>query len=340
MRNIRALKGDIYVLSESFNIGNLTIKNRLIAAPMAGISDLPFRSLCYQFGAGLAFSEMFLANAQVWHTTQSQQKMASKEELGIKAVQIVGSDPDEMAKTAELNALHGAELIDINMGCPAKKVNKKLAGSSLLQYPELVEQILLNVVQAVNIPVTLKIRTGWDKAHKNCIEIAQIAQKCGIKAVTIHGRTRECLFRGSAEYDSIKQVKQYITIPVIANGDITSPEKAKEVFQYTKADAIMLGRAAQGRPWIFEEIAFYLKYGKLKSKKSNDELRQIVLPHIEALHRFYGEKKGLLIARKHVFWYTKHYVNSDQFRRLFSEINDAKQQIDALEAFFHKTTVN
>lgn len=328
------------MLSESFNIDHLTIKNRLIAAPMAGVSDLPFRSLCYKFGAGLAFSEMFLANSQVWHTEQSVQKLANQSELGIRAVQIVGSDPDEMAKTAILNWHAGAELIDINMGCPAKKVNKNLAGSALMQYPKLVESILLNVVQAVEIPVTLKIRTGWDEAHKNCIEIAQIAQKCGIKAVTIHGRTREELFKGSAEFESIKKVKQYITIPVIANGDITSPEKAKDIFQYTKADAIMIGRAAQGKPWIFEDIAFYLKYGKLKSEKSIHEVMQIVLQHVKALHQFYGEKKGLLIARKHVFWYTQNYVESNQFRRLFSAINSASGQIDALKAFFHKTKVN
>lgn len=328
------------MLSESFNIDHLTIKNRLIAAPMAGVSDLPFRSLCYKFGAGLAFSEMFLANSQVWHTEQSVQKLANQSELGIRAVQIVGSDPDEMAKTAILNWHAGTELIDINMGCPAKKVNKNLAGSALMQYPKLVESILLNVVQAVEIPVTLKIRTGWDEAHKNCIEIAQIAQKCGIKAVTIHGRTREVLFKGSAEFESIKKVKQYITIPVIANGDITSPEKAKDIFQYTKADAIMIGRAAQGKPWIFEDIAFYLKYGKLKSEKSIHEVMQIVLQHVKALHQFYGEKKGLLIARKHVFWYTQNYVESNQFRRLFSAINSASGQIDALKAFFHKTKVN
>lgn len=307
---------------------------------MAGISDLPFRTLCYQYGAGLAFAEMFLANSQVWHTEQSKQKLASSQELGIKAAQIIGSDPDEMAKTAILNVESGAELIDINMGCPAKKVNKNLAGSALLQYPKLVETILLNVVQAVNVPVTLKIRTGWNKDHKNCLEIAQIAQKCGIKAITIHGRTRECLFKGSAEYDSVKQIKQYISIPVIANGDIISPEKAEEVFQYTKADAIMIGRGALGRPWIFEDIAFYLQYGKSKSEKSINEVKAIVLQHLKALYQFYGEKKGLQIARKHVFWYTQNYAESDHFRRLFSVIHNANQQIDALEAFFQKININ
>lgn len=327
------------MLSESFNIGNLSVKNRLIAAPMAGVSDLPFRSLCYQFGAGLAFSEMFLANSQVWHTEQSLHKMASDNELGIKAIQIVGSDPDEMAKTAILNVQQGAELIDINMGCPAKKVNKRLAGSSLLRYPELVEKILISVVQAVDVPVTLKIRTGWDKAHKNCIDIAMLAEKCGIKAITIHGRTRECLFKGSAEYDSVKKVKKYVTIPVIANGDITSPEKALEVFRYTEADAIMIGRAAQGRPWIFEEINHYSKYGTLLPQKSFNEIKTVVLQHIKSLHQFYGEEKGLHIAKKHVFWYSKNYANSDKFRSLFSTINDAKQQINVLEAFLYNHTV-
>ncbi len=331
---------NLFVLSEPFTIGNLTIKNRLIAAPMAGISDLPFRSLCYKYGAGLAFSEMFLANSQIWHTEQSKQKLANSQELGIKAVQIIGSDPDEMAKTAILNMKSGAELIDINMGCPAKKVNKNLAGSALLQYPKLVERILMSVVQAVDVPVTLKIRTGWNKANKNCLEIAQIAQKCGIKAITIHGRTRECLFKGFAEYDSIRQIKQYISIPVIANGDIIDPEKAEEVFQYTKADAIMIGRGALGRPWIFEDIAFYLQYGKFKSEKSIDEIKTIVLLHLKALHQYYGEKKGLQIARKHVIWYTQNYAGSDHFRRLFSVIDNANQQFDALEAFFKKLNFN
>lgn len=322
------------------SIGEVTLRNNLIAAPMAGVSDKPFRNLCYQFGAGMTVSEMFLANSEVWHTHKSSLRMVSSDDIGVHAVQIVGSDPDEMAKAAELNAERGSQLIDINMGCPAKKVNKKLAGSALMQYPALVKTILQKVVSAVDVPVTLKIRTGWDENHKNCIEIAQIAQDCGIKAVTIHGRTRACLFNGTAEYESIKAVKKNVTIPVIANGDIKTPEQAKEVFQYTQADAIMLGRAAQGRPWIFEEIAFYLQHGTLKAEKTVDEVEQIVLTHLDELYQFYGEYKGLRIARKHVNWYTKNYADSDPFRRSFSVLDNTSEQIKTLKAFFNQIRTN
>ncbi|MDF7667356.1 tRNA dihydrouridine synthase DusB [Orbaceae bacterium ESL0727] len=324
----------------SLTIGNVKLKNNLIAAPMAGVSDRPFRQLCYRFGAGMAVAEMFLANSAVWHTDKSALRMLSEEDSGIRAIQIVGADPNEMAKAAEFNAKQGAQLIDINMGCPAKKVNKKLAGSALMQYPNLVADILTNVVQAVDVPVTLKMRTGWDKNHKNCIEIAQIAEECGIKAITIHGRTRSCLFHGEAEYDSIKAVKQTVSIPVIANGDINSPEKAKEVFQYTQADAIMVGRAAEGHPWLFEEIAFYLQHGRQKPAKTVDEVEQIVMEHLDALYQFYGEYKGSRIARKHVNWYTNHYANSNQFRRLFSVLDNTSQQIKTLKAFFNQIRNN
>ena len=332
MRNIAALN--------LLKIGEIKLKNNLIAAPMAGISDKPFRKLCYRYGAGMTVSEMFLANSNVWHTDKSALRMISNDDVGIRAVQIVGSDPDEMAKAAEFNVRHGAQLIDINMGCPAKKINKKLAGSALMQYPELIKKILQKVVGAVDVPVTLKTRTGWNKDHRNCIEIAQIAQDCGIKAITIHGRTRACLFNGVAEYESIKAVKEKITIPVIANGDICTPEQAKEVFQYTQADAIMIGRAAQGRPWIFEEIAFYLSHGKLKKSKSIDEVEQVVLSHLDELYQLYGEYKGLRIARKHVNWYTKDYADSDQFRRLFSVLSNTSEQVKTLIAFFSQIRNN
>ena len=326
MRNI----ADLNLLS----IGKVTLKNNLIAAPMAGISDKPFRYLCHRFCAGMTVSEMFLANCDVWHTDKSALRMISTNDVGIRAVQIVGSDPDEMARAAEFNVKHGAQLIDINMGCPAKKVNKKLAGSALMQYPDLIKTILQKVVGSVDVPVTLKTRTGWDKNNRNCIEIAQIAQDCGIKAITIHGRSRACLFNGKAEYESIKAVKEKVTIPVIANGDICTPEQAKDVFKYTQADGIMIGRAAQGRPWIFEEIAFYLAHGQLKKNKSIDEVEQIVLTHLEELYQFYGEYKGLRIARKHVNWYTKNYADSDQFRRLFSVLSNSCEQVKTLKAFF------
>ncbi|XKM12584.1 tRNA dihydrouridine synthase DusB [Orbaceae bacterium ac157xtp] len=328
------------MITKPFTIGNLIIRNRILAAPMAGISDQPFRQLCYQYGAGIAFSEMFLANDQVWGSNKSQQKMVSIDEPGIRAVQIVGSDPRLMAETAELNVKNGAQLIDINMGCPAKKVNKRLAGSALLQFPELVEEILTSVVESVNVPVTLKIRTGWDKSNKNCVKIAQIAQKCGIKAITIHGRTRACLFSGNAEYDSVKLVKENVTIPVIANGDIDTPEKAKHIFEYCNVDAIMIGRATQGKPWIFEEIVHYLQTGNLLPPKDLNDVEQIVIHHVNMLHQFYGEHKGIQIARKHVIWYTQHYPNSNQFRRLFSAITDAEGQINALKAFFNTLKLN
>ncbi|MCX8739683.1 tRNA dihydrouridine synthase DusB [Gilliamella sp. B2824] len=332
MRNIAGLN--------LLSIGEVKLKNNLIAAPMAGISDKPFRHLCYQYGAGMTVSEMFLANSDVWHTDKSALRMVSTDDIGVRAVQIVGSDPDEMAKAAEFNVKHGAELIDINMGCPAKKVNKKLAGSALMQHPELIRKILQKVVGAVDVPVTLKTRTGWDKNHRNCIEIAQIAQDCGIKAITIHGRTRACLFKGEAEYESIRAVKQHVTIPVIANGDICTPEQAKDVFQYTQADAIMIGRAAQGQPWIFEEIAFYLTHGQLKKRKTIDEVEQIVLTHLDDLYQFYGEYKGLRIARKHVNWYTNYYADSDQFRRLFSVLSNTSEQVKTLKAFFSQIRNN
>ena len=332
MRNIAALN--------LLKIGEIKLKNNLIAAPMAGISDKPFRKLCYRYGAGMTVSEMFLANSDVWHTDKSALRMISNDDVGIRAVQIVGADPDEMAKAAEFNVKHGAQLIDINMGCPAKKINKKLAGSALMQYPELIKKILQRVVGAVDVPVTLKTRTGWNKDHRNCIEIAQIAQDCGIKAITIHGRTRACLFNGVAEYESIKAVKEKVTIPVIANGDIRTPEQAKEVFQYTQADAIMIGRAAQGRPWIFEEIAFYLSHGQLKKSKSVDEVEQVVLSHLDELYQLYGEYKGLRIARKHVNWYTKDYADSDQFRRLFSVLSNTSEQVKTLIAFFSQIRNN
>ncbi len=256
MRNIRAL-ADIYGLSLSMRIGNLQLTNRLIAAPMAGITDRPFRTLCYAMGAGMTVSEMLSSNPEVWRTDKSRLRMVHLDELGIRAVQIAGCDPEDMAAAARINVENGAQLIDINMGCPAKKVNRKLAGSALLQYPELVGKILNAVVNAVDVPVTLKIRTGWDPDNRNCVEIAQLAERSGIQAITIHGRTRHCLFNGEAEYDSIRTVKQNVDIPVIANGDITDPHKARAVLDYTGADALMIGRAAQGRPWIFREIQHY-----------------------------------------------------------------------------------
>ncbi|WP_392398219.1 tRNA dihydrouridine synthase DusB [Edwardsiella piscicida] len=320
-------------------IGNIQLKNRLIAAPMAGITDRPFRTLCYEMGVGMAVSEMLSSNPEVWRTDKSRLRMVHMDQPGIRAVQIAGNDPDEMAAAARINADNGAQIIDINMGCPAKKVNRKLAGSALLQYPGLVEQILRAVVDAVDVPVTLKIRTGWDPAHRNCVEIAQLAERCGIQALTIHGRTRACLFNGEAEYDSIRTVKQHVSIPIIANGDITDPHKARAVLDYTGADALMIGRAAQGRPWIFREIQHYLDTGELLPPMPLGEIKRLLAGHVKELHDFYGSGKGLRIARKHVSWYLQAHAPNDQFRRTFNAIEDASEQLEALEAYFEKLSV-
>ena len=269
-------------------IGQYQLRNRLIAAPMAGITDRPFRTLCYEMGAGLTVSEMMSSNPQVWESDKSRLRMVHIDEPGIRTVQIAGSDPKEMADAARINVESGAQIIDINMGCPAKKVNRKLAGSALLQYPDVVKSILTEVVNAVDVPVTLKIRTGWAPEHRNCEEIAQLAEDCGIQALTIHGRTRACLFNGEAEYDSIRAVKQKVSIPVIANGDITDPLKARAVLDYTGADALMIGRAAQGRPWIFREIQHYLDTGELLPPLPLAEVKRLLCAHVRELVRQKG----------------------------------------------------
>ena len=315
-------------------IGQYQLRNRLIAAPMAGITDRPFRTLCYENGAGLTVSEMLSSNPQVWASDKSRLRMVHSDEPGIRSVQIAGCDPDEMAAAARINVDSGAQVIDINMGCPAKKVNRKMAGSALLQHPTIVESILRAVVNGVDVPVTLKIRTGWDTDNRNCVEIAQLAERCGIQALTIHGRTRACLFNGEAEYDSIRTVKQSVSIPVIANGDITDPHKARAVLDYTGADALMIGRAAQGRPWIFREIQHYLDTGELLAPKPLAEVKSMLIGHIRELHGFYGHAKGYRIARKHVSWYLQEHAPDDQFRRSFNAIEDASEQLEALEAYF------
>ncbi|WGE32240.1 tRNA dihydrouridine synthase DusB [Actinobacillus genomosp. 2] len=313
-------------------IGQYEFKNRIFLAPMAGITDQPFRRLCSKLGAGLTFSEMMSTNPDVWHTEKSRLRLAHHEEIGVNAVQIAGSDPTEMAMAAKVNVEYGAQIIDINMGCPAKKVNKKMAGSALLREPDLVARILDAVVSAVDVPVTLKIRTGWDQENRNCLAIAQIAEKAGISALTIHGRTRACLFEGQAEYDSIKAVKQVVSIPVIANGDITSAEKAKYVLDYTHADAVMIGRGSFGRPWLFKEVEQFLE-NKQQVDLPLMEKCQLMFKHIEELHQFYGEEKGYRIARKHVGWYVDQLVPDSNFRRTFNTLDSAKEQLIVLEDF-------
>lgn len=318
-------------------IGPYQLENNVILAPMAGVTDLPFRRLCVELGAGLAVSEMLSSNPLVWQTDKSKARMVHGDEPGIRSVQIAGSDPELMALAAQHNVAEGAQIIDINMGCPAKKVNKKLAGSALLQEPELVQRILQSVVAAVDVPVTLKIRTGWAPEHRNGVEIAKIAEQAGIQALAVHGRTRACMYKGSAEYDTIRAIKQAISIPVVANGDVTTPQKAREVLHYTGADAVMVGRGAQGNPWIFREIVHFLQTGEEYAPPTGAEIAQVMRRHLHALHKFYGAR-GPRIARKHIGWYLQgnlqHIDGSEQFKREFNAIEDPQQQLDALETYF------
>lgn len=303
---------------------------------MAGVTDYTFRELCRRFGAGLAVSEMMSSNPLVWQSEKSLNRMTHGDESGLRSVQIAGSDPDQMAEAAVFNVEHGAQIIDINMGCPAKKVNKKLAGSALLQYPELVEQIIQAVVKAVSVPVTLKIRTGWDTEHRNGVQIARIAEENGIQCLAVHGRTKACMYKGEAEYDTIRLIKQAVSIPVIANGDITSPEKARFVLEQTGADAIMIGRAAQGRPWIFREVVHYLATGELLAPPDLQQVRDIMLEHVQGLHQLYGEVLGPRIARKHVGWYLAEHDAEGAFRSEFNGIEQQQTQLDALWNYFEQ----
>jgi len=320
------------------NIGSYQLASNVILAPMAGITDQPFRQLCCQMGAGMAVSEMLSTNPKVWDTEKSKLRMVHSKEAGIRAVQIAGSDPEEMAFAAQMNVENGAQIIDINMGCPAKKVNKKLAGSALLKVPQQVESIVQAVVNAVNVPVTLKIRTGWCENTKNGIEIAKIAEANGIQSLAVHGRTRCDFYKGDAEYDTIRAIKKAVSIPVVANGDITSVEKAEWVLDYTGADAIMIGRAAQGRPWIFREINHFLKTGTHLSAPSVNEVSSILIEHVKALHSFYGEFMGVRIARKHVSWYMQKQDPEKTFRSIFNGLESPTEQLEALNLYFDNFT--
>ncbi|MGL5326990.1 MAG: tRNA dihydrouridine synthase DusB [Aeromonas sp.] len=315
-------------------IGPHTLETPLIVAPMAGVTDRPFRELCLRLGAGMAVSEMLLANPDVWDTQKTRMRMDHSAEGGLRSVQIAGADPEMMAFAARYNVEQGAQIVDINMGCPAKKVNKKLAGSALLRYPDQVKAICRAVVDAVEVPVTLKIRTGWDPDNRNGVEIARIAEDCGIAALAVHGRTRACLYRGEAEYDTIKAIKQAVSIPVVANGDIDSPEKARYVLDYTGVDAVMIGRAAQGRPWIFREIRHFLETGTKLPPPEREEVRTLMNEHVTNLHLFYGAYLGARIARKHVGWYLDEEETGREFRKHFNALDCADAQLEALEAYF------
>lgn len=315
-------------------IGPYKLDNNLILAPMAGVTDRPFRQMCKRLGAGLVVSEMLSSNPKVWKSDKSRQRMDHTGESGLRSVQIAGADPELMAEAAQFNVGNGAQIIDINMGCPAKKVNKKLAGSALLQHPTLVEEIIQAVVNAVNVPVTLKIRTGWDPENRNGVQIARIAESNGIQSLAVHGRTRACMYKGEAEYDTIKAIKQTVSIPVVANGDITCAQDAKQVLEYTNADALMIGRGAQGNPWIFREIHHYLQTGEMLPAPGIDEVRSVLLEHVSNVHQFYGEFMGARIARKHVGWYLADHDKERLFRARFNAIEDAAQQLDELNHYF------
>ena len=315
-------------------IGNIKLTNNLIVAPMAGVTDRPFRQLCKRLGAGMAVSEMVASDSRLWATEKSIRRGDHTGEVDPIVVQIAGAAPAMMADAARYNVDKGAHIIDINMGCPAKKVCKVDAGSALMKDETLVARILEAVVNAVDAPVTLKIRTGWDREHKNALAIARIAEQCGIQALAVHGRTRSDLYDGAAEYDTIRAVKQSVSIPVTANGDINSPEKAKFVFAYTGCDAVMIGRAAQGCPWIFREIAHFLETGKYLAAPSLVEIHAIASGHLQELHDFYGDYKGVRIARKHIGWYLATLPGGTEFRFEMNMIEDAAVQVAALDCFF------
>ena len=315
-------------------IGSHLLKNRLIVAPMAGVTDRPFRQLCKKMGAGLAVSEMVSSNSLLWGSKKTERRANHEGEVSPISVQFAGADPLMLADAARYNAEKGAEIIDINMGCPAKKICNVMAGSALLQNEKLVGKILDAVVKSVEIPVTLKIRTGWDKQHKNALAIAHIAEDSGIQALAIHGRTRACAYTGFAEYDTIAAVKAEVKIPIIANGDITTPQKADQVLAYTKADAIMIGRAAQGRPWIFREIDQYLQHKRELPSPKVTEIHQILIDHLHDLYDFYGEYSGVRIARKHISWYTKGLVGSAGFRHRMNHLQTTQQQVFETNLFF------
>lgn len=317
-------------------IGPYTLKNKLIVAPMAGVTDRPFRQLCKRMGAGMAVSEMVSSNSLLWGSEKTRRRASHDGEVAPISVQIAGADPKMMADAARYNADQGAQIIDINMGCPAKKICNVMAGSALLQNETLVGKILDAVIHAIAIPVTLKIRTGWDVQHKNAVTVARIAENAGIQALAIHGRTRACAYRGEAEYDTIAAVKTSIKIPVIANGDITTPAKAKQVMEYTHADAVMIGRAAQGRPWIFREIDHYFKTGEYLPPPEVTEIHSVLINHLHDLYNFYGEYSGVRIARKHISWYTKGLIGSAAFRHTMNQLQTTDEQLAATNTFFYQ----
>ena len=319
-----------------FQIGPYQIKTPVVLAPMAGVTDRPFRQLCRQLGAGLVVGEMVTSDVRLWNSRKSQTRLDHTGEAGPISVQIAGGDPEMMAQAAIMSVANGAQIVDINMGCPAKKVCNKAAGSALMKDEALVKEILHSVVDAVNVPVTLKMRTGWAPDFKNAPTLAQIAQDAGIQALAIHGRTRACAYKGQVEYDTIKLVKEMVSIPVLANGDIQTPQQAKFVLDYTKADGVMLGRAAQGRPWIFREINHFLESGQLLAAPTQLEVKQTLLGHLQALYDFYGDYMGVRIARKHVGWYLQAHGDHRAIRKQFNQLESIEEQITLITTFFEQ----
>ncbi|MBQ56961.1 MAG: tRNA dihydrouridine synthase DusB [Pseudomonadaceae bacterium] len=320
----------------TLRIGPYTLPNRLILAPMAGVTDRPFRQLCQRMGAGMVVSEMVTSDVRLWNTRKSSLRLIHQGDPEPRSVQIAGGDAQMMAEAAKRNVELGAQIIDINMGCPAKKVCNKAAGSALLKDEALVSEILQAVVDAVDVPVTLKIRTGWDRQNKNGVTVAKIAEQSGIVALAVHGRTRADLYTGDAEYETIAAIKQAVSIPVLANGDITTPEKASEVFAATGVDGLLIGRAAQGRPWIFREIEHYLRTGEKLAAPSLMEVESILLEHLAALHAFYGEVMGARIARKHVGWYMATLPRAKEFRAQFNRLDCTDAQCASIREFFRE----
>lgn len=315
-------------------IGTYQLKNKLIVAPMAGVTDRPFRQLCRRMGAAMAVSEMVASNSLLWGSEKTRRRANHEGEADPISVQIAGADPKMLAEAARYNVDQGAQIIDINMGCPAKKVCNVMAGSALLRDETLIQRILESVVGAVRVPVTLKIRTGWDRANRNALRVAHIAEHAGIAALAIHGRTRACGFSGEAEYDTIAAVKAAVRIPVIANGDITTPLRARKVLERTQADAVMIGRAAQGRPWMFREIGHYLETGEQLPPPEVEEIQSVLTAHLHDLYAFYGEDTGVRIARKHISWYTKGLAGSAAFRHAMNQLQTCADQLAAVNGFF------
>jgi tRNA-dihydrouridine synthase B len=315
------------------HIGPHKLVNNLALAPMAGVTDLPFRLLCRRMGAGIAAGEMLTCDVRLWHTEKSRRRMDHSGEPEPRVVQIAGGDPEMMAEAARRNVDAGAQIIDVNMGCPAKKVCNKAAGSALLKDEPLVRQILEAVVKAVDVPVTLKTRTGWNPDHRNGLAVARMAESIGVQALAIHGRTRACMYQGNAEYDTIAAIKQSVSIPVFANGDIDSGVKAKHVLEQTGVDGLMIGRSAQGRPWIFREIIAALN-DEAFDEPSIAEVRDIMLAHLRDLHAFYGEEAGVRVARKHIDWYAKSRASAPALRQAVMQATDASIQIERVQDYF------